>query len=243
MIELDTKDCYLKDWCHRYKQGKECETFCQKLFRIDTLYKNALLTDKQIRYKMRQLGTGKDSKLIKEKIIDLGNDRNALVSAIKNGQNFYIHSSGCGNGKTFWAIWLLKKYLNYIWADVDPDECHALFVSVPKFLIELKRNIGGHSDYADTIINSVLNADLVVWDEVGSKAGTEYEIENLLTIINDRINTGKSNIYTSNVDGDALRSLLGDRLYSRIISYSDDIEFQGKDLREVFKNIEKGVDD
>ena len=59
----------------------------------------------------------------------------------------------------------------------------------------------------------------------------------------NRINTGKSNIYTSNVDGDALRSLLGDRLYSRIISYSDDIEFQGKDLRGVFKNIEKGVDD
>ena len=43
------------------------------------------------------------------------------------------------------------------------------------------------------------------------------------------------------MDGSALRSLLGERLYSRIINYSENIEFQGKDLRGYFKNLEKGV--
>ena len=122
-------------------------------------------------------------------------------------------------------------------------ECKALFINVPKFLLSLKDNISNKNEYIEHIKNNVLEADLVVWDEVGTKGLTQFEHENLLSLINTRIDMGKSNIYTSNVDGDTLRSLLGDRLYSRIISYSDDIEFQGKDLRGVFKNIEKGVGD
>ena len=110
-----------------------------------------------------------------------------------------------------------------------------MFISVPKFLLELKSNISNKSDYIDYINTHVTTCDLVVWDEIGSKAGTEYEIEILLNIINDRINNGNANIYTSNLPEDTLRVCVGERLYSRIVNLSDVCEFKNNDLRGKFK--------
>ena len=55
----------------------------------------------------------------------------------------------------------------------------------------------------------------------------------LLSIIDDRINNKKSNIYTSNLNKDELHKLLGDRVYSRVYNYSECIEFLGKDKRNL----------
>ena len=158
-----------------------------------------------------------------------------ITNWVQQGNNLYIHSSNCGNGKTAWSIKFIQEYIKAIWAKADVEDCRALFVSVPKFLIESKRSIGEFSEYADTVKKRVANADLVVWDEIGSKAGTEYEIEILLNIINDRINNGKANIYTSNLPEDTLRVCLGERLYSRIVNLSDVCEFKNNDLRGKFK--------
>ena len=45
----------------------------------------------------------------------------------------------------------------------------------------------------------VTKCDLVVWDDIGSKNGTEFEVSHLLSIIDQRINNGKSNIEFVNV--------------------------------------------
>lgn len=63
-------------------------------------------------------------------------------------------------------------------------------------------------------------------------------MENLLSIINTRLNNGKSNIYTSNLSGDELQEKIGDRLYSRIINLSEDIEFFSFDKRGIIKSLE-----
>jgi DNA replication protein DnaC len=68
---------------------------------------------------------------------------------------------------------------------------------------------------------------LVVWDDIAIKTATTYEMENLLSIIDYRLNSGKSNIYTSNLFGSELSQRLGERLYSRIINLSEIIEFSG----------------
>ena len=46
-----------------------------------------------------------------------------------------------------------------------------------------------------------------------------------------RIDMNKSNIYTSNMRPDELKELIGDRLYSRIVKLSTEIEFKGQDKR------------
>ncbi len=109
-----------------------------------------------------------------------------------------------------------------------------LFISVPRFLLELKSNISEKSEYVEHINNNVLDCDLVIWDDIATKLGTEFELSHLLSIIDTRINNGKSNMFTSNLSGVELNKALGDRLYSRIQNYSDVvIELQGKDKRGI----------
>ena len=106
-----------------------------------------------------------------------------------------------------------------------------LFISVPKFLIQLKENIGKSSKYIEHIKEYVTDCDLVIWDDIGTKVGTEFELENLLNIISNRIDLGKSNIYTSNIDPSQLKERLGDRLHSRIVNASKVVHLCGSDKR------------
>jgi DNA replication protein DnaC len=106
-----------------------------------------------------------------------------------------------------------------------------LFISVSKYFIALKDSISNQSDYITHRKNNILDADLVIFDDLATKVGTTFELENLLSIIDTRINFGKSNIYTSNVTGNDLRERIGDRLYSRVIHTSENIEFFGSDKR------------
>ena len=55
----------------------------------------------------------------------------------------------------------------------------------------------------------------------------------MLSIISQRLAIGKSNIYTTNYDLDTITKKLGTRLASRIVGSSEQIEFVGKDKRNV----------
>ena len=98
-------------------------------------------------------------------------------------------------------------------------------------LLELKNNISDRSEYAEYVKQNVQKADLVVWDEVGTKGLTQFEHENILNFVNARLDENKANIYTSNLTNDELRNALGDRLYSRIVLNSDEVELLGADKR------------
>ena len=106
-----------------------------------------------------------------------------------------------------------------------------LFINVPRFLLSLKDNISEKSDYVQHIKENVLTCDLVIWDEIGTKSLSTFEHENVLNLVNARIDSGKSNIYTSNLTNDELHTAVGDRLYSRIVELSSDIELVGSDKR------------
>lgn len=166
----------------------------------------------------------------KEEFDILKNIEISILEFVDSGKNLYIHSKICGNGKTAWAVKLIQAYLNRIWAESSLT-CKALFINVPRFLLTLKDSITTESEYINHIKKYVLDADLVVWDEVGVKALTNYEHEHLLNLINTRLDEGKSNIYTSNLDAEELREKVGERLYSRISNLSIDIEFHGVDKR------------
>ena len=81
--------------------------------------------------------------------------------------------------------------------------------------------------------DNILDADLVVFDEIGAKVATSFETEHLLSIVNARVDAKKSNIYTSNLGPEELRKAVGDRMYSRIINTSTEIMFRGTDKRSI----------
>ena len=230
---ITSNKCWLKDTCKKYNDvTKECEcrsddVFCMKLFKLNILYNKSLLTENQRKRVKFILDANKADR---EEYIRLQEIERNIEKFISDGNNLYIHSCITGNGKTAWSIRMIQSYFNKIWYKSDM-ECKALFINVPKFLLSLKDNISNKNEYIEHIKNNVLEADLVVWDEVGTKGLTQFEHENLLSFINTRIDMGKSNIYTSNMRPEELKELLGDRLYSRIVKLSIEIEFKGQDKR------------
>ena len=157
---------------------------------------------------------------------------NDIIKFVEDGRNLYIHSSTCGNGKTAWSIRMLQSYINKIWYKSDLT-CRVLFINVPRFILALKDSMNMSSDYIDHIKRHIFDADIVVFDEVGTKSLTTWEHEQILNLVNTRIDLNKTNIYTSNLTGMELREKVGDRLYSRIINLSTDVELFGKDKRGI----------
>jgi DNA replication protein DnaC len=107
-----------------------------------------------------------------------------------------------------------------------------LFISVPKFLLATKENITQKSEYLEKVLEGLKTADLVVWDDIAAKVGTEWEVSQLLSLIDNRLILGKSNIFTSNLDAQEIAKALGDRLASRICQMSQAVPFYGADKRQ-----------
>lgn len=216
--------CFLFDVCNK----KDCDKdFCLRKYKMDSLYTAALMTDSQkqhIALKIDQDGTDL------EQFKQLAAIEQDIVKFISEGKNLYLHSANCGNGKSSWSLRLAEAYFNKIWARTEP-KCRVLFISVPRFLLALKDDITVKSSYVEYIKNNVLEADLVIWDDIAAKMGSEFELTHLLNIIDNRLALNKSNIYTSNLNRQQLYNALGERLTSRIANMSIDIELFGADKR------------
>lgn len=220
-------DCWVRERC---KKAVNCDgESCIKLFKINELCNLAMLTDDQRRKKKLWLdGNGID----KDAFTFLKSVENNVEKFVNSGDNLYIYSYITGNGKTAWALRILNSYIEKIWYKSD-IVCRGLFVNVPRFLISLKDNIGNYNEYYNQIKDNILDADLVVFDEIGAKVATSFETEHLLSIVNARVDAKKSNIYTSNLGPEELRKAVGDRMYSRIINTSTEIMFRGTDKRSI----------
>lgn len=216
--------CNYRNKCN----GRDCnKDFCQKKYRLDTLFSNSLLTQKQQQpIVLRVDADNTDLREFKQ----LAEIEKFIDTFVAEGSNLYLHSSGVGNGKTSWAIRLMTSYFNKIWHK-STFGCQALFISVPRYLLALKEQISGRSKYAEFVNAHVLEADLVIWDDIAAKDGTEFEVNHLFNQINNRLDAGKSNIFTTNMGRKELVKALGERLASRICNKSIDIEFHGSDKR------------
>lgn len=223
------ESCPYKETCYKYKNNSCAENlFCIKAFKLDQLSDQALLTIPQRKYIPLRLDKDECDKKAFAILKDIENN---IQSNINLGFNIYLYSHTYGCGKTAWSLRLLNKWLDTIWHSSD-IKCRGLFVHIPRFLMSLKDNLFiEKNQYAQHIKENALDADLVIWDEIGSKGFTEFETENVLTLINARISAGKSNIYTSNLSPEELRQSVGERLYSRIINQSQVIELVGLDKR------------
>ena len=225
MIEI--KDCWLTDKCKKRLKDGKCPEFCIKLFKLNALFDNALMTDPQRKHVNLHLDADEKDRSAFEKLRSIELD---IENFVLNGENIFIYSPICGNGKTAWSIRLMQAYFNKIWHKSDIS-CKGLFINVPRFFLELKNSISNENEYVNHIKKNVLDADIVIWDEVATKSLTVYEHEHLLYMINARIDAKKSNIYTSNLQPYDLNEKLGSRLYSRVINNSTVLEFKGSDKR------------
>jgi len=150
-------------------------------------------------------------------------------------RNLVICGDNMGNGKTTWAIKLLKYYLHDIAWEVYNDEyAHGAFVPTSQYVLDAKDFSYGsaHKRYEE-VRDAADRADLTVWDDIGSAEYTRYDYINLLVPIERRILAGKFNIFTTNFTSysDDFINRVGDRLANRIWQTSDIVELKGEGAR------------
>lgn len=171
-------------------------------------------------------------------LLDAGDDLEAfrrlnqiklgIVEFVNSGKNLYICSANTGNGKTTWTIKILLRYFDQIWSG-NGFRTRGLMVHVPTLLMQLKNFENPLSQEYKSLL---LSADVVVWDDIAHTGVSQYDYNNLLMYLDNRLFSGKSNIYTSNiVSKHGLDQCLGAKLASRIWETSEVIEFRGKDRR------------
>lgn len=222
---IESAECWLKDNCR--KNHCDDPNGCMILYKLDYLYNQAgIPLNLRKRLNLRTDADGTDL----EEFIKLKQIQDNILDFVNNGNQLLIHSKTCGCGKTSWSIRLLQTYFNKIWLKSEL-KCKALFINVPYFLLALKDNISNKNDYIQHIKENVLDCDLVIWDDIGTKSSTSFESENLLSMIDGRIINNKANIFTSNLTDDELHAALGDRLASRICNLGYNITFNGGDKR------------
>lgn len=224
-------ECFMRETCGKYKSNRcNCDgSFCLKLFKLDRMYNEALISPSQRKHVNFRLDSNRCDY---DAFMKLSEIEAHIEDFVSGGKSLLLNSSICGNGKTAWSLRLIQSYFEAIWHKCDLS-CQALFVNVPRLLLALKDNISDPSDYVKHIKDNILTAPLVVWDEVGVKALSEYEHEHLLNFINARIDMQKANIYTSNMNALQLKEKLGERLFSRVYNLSTIITLHGSDKRGI----------
>ena len=168
-----------------------------------------------------------------EAFTELADIKDNIVDFVNNGKCLYIASEYNGNGKTSWAIKLLLRYFDQIW-DGNCFRCRGVFIHVPTLLLRLK-DFDNKKDDADLndLKRDLLNADIVVWDEIGSDYLSNYDLTQLLTFLDQRDLEEKTNIFTGNLLDVELRKKVGAKLHSRIWNGSIKIIFKGSMDRRV----------
>ena len=217
---MNIQSCWYKRIC-----TEQCSENCIRYKLMYSLFKQSNLPEALWEYK-ELVCHEKDLQVYKK----LQAKSDAILNFIESGNNLYIYSENCGNGKTTWAIRLMYSYFDKIWHKSCFD-CKALFVSVPKFLYNCKRSISQDVKGFEELCNLISDVDLVIWDDIGEMKASDYEHQILFQYIDDRINSKKSNIYTSNKNKEQLEDVLGVRLASRIYNCSECIEFLEEDKR------------
>lgn len=88
------------------------------------------------------------------------------------------------------------------------------------------------------ILRPVMDADLLVLDDMGSEKTSEWVEETMNLIVNTRYNQRRHTIFTSNYedtpddeDPDCLKARIGFRIHSRLHEMCDFLEFDGADFR------------
>lgn len=213
---LRNEDCWYRDVC-TYDNCVNCIRYSEMKYLMD----NSGLPKKR-QYPI-SLNGDRDLKAF----LTLDDIRHDIVDFVDAGESLYIFSEYTGNGKTSWSIKLLLKYFDSIWAG-NGFRVRGYFQHVPTLFNTLKDFSKSH----EALTNTLETVDLVVWDDIASTKLSDYDQQQLLILIDNRVSEGLANIYTGNLTShEALTKAVGERLASRIWNMSTRVEFKGKDRR------------
>jgi DNA replication protein DnaC len=134
-----------------------------------------------------------------------------------------------GTGKTSVAMLVSK-------AAIEAGRSVAIY-SVPHLLADIKETYEDNSGRSYmSLFRRLCEVDLLHLDDLGAERRTEWVLEQLYSIINERWQNERSILVTTNItDLDQLREQVTDRTVSRLAEIcGDPIPIMGRDLRMAY---------
>lgn len=210
-------DCWYSRVCN--DDCERCTTYPQMLWQFE----NSGLP--KSKYKVIDLYAGEEDY---DAFTRLAEIRKNIADFVEQGKNLYICGATPGNGKTSWSIKMLQTYFHYE-AEGNLFNVIGMFVSVPDLLIRLK-------DFSNPLDNeykeNIKACNLLILDDIAVTGLSQFDYLQLFTIIDSRMLSGKSIVFTSNnISLKDLEKSVGERLASRIWNNSEIIELRGGDMR------------
>ena len=217
---FNPNQCWYKNVCQN-----TCDDSCIRYMEMDYLLYRSQIPKKQ-QFPISLVPEDKDY----SNFVYLADIKDDIVDFVNNGENLYITSLYTGNGKTTWSIKMMLKFFDTVWSG-NGFRVRGVFIHVPTFLNKLKLDIKNPDIDFENLVDCLTNVDLVVWDDIASTGLSQYDHSQLLTYIDQRVLSGKANIFTGNIPTkENLEKAVGRRLTSRIFS-GEVVELKGRDRR------------
>jgi DNA replication protein DnaC len=147
-----------------------------------------------------------------------------LEGRITNGRGLWIEGS-VGTGKTTLAMLVSRKAIEAGFT--------AAIYSLPSLLARIRRTYDaepGQLSYLQ-FFERVTSVDLLQIDDLGAEKRSDWVLEQLYAIVDERYATNRSIVVTTNLDVDRLEEQIGERTVSRLAEICEVLRLHGEDRR------------
>jgi DNA replication protein DnaC len=162
-----------------------------------------------------------------------------LTKAVRFVDRFPVVDTGLlfhgafGVGKTHLAVGVLK-------AVIRKTAAKGYFFETPELLRQVRNTYNTRVDETEMgILKPIIDADILVLDDLGTEKTSEWVQETLGLLINSRYNTRRPTILTSNLDDsvasddpNSFDAQIGARTRSRLLEMCEWVRIQSADIRD-----------
>lgn len=160
--------------------------------------------------------------------------KNVLDYCKKYSKSFSEKSSNIlmmgntGLGKTHLSLAIAKNAVEKGYS--------VLYDSMPNLLNRIEQEHFNNKSQSHDILNAVLDADLLILDDLGAEFLTQFTATCIYNVINSRLLSRKPTIISTNLTTTEIETRYTNRILSRLIGTYDILSFFGNDIRIKLKH-------